>query len=148
VSLGREDIATLIPHRGAMCLLDRVIEWDARRIVLATRTHLAPDNPLRFGARLRAIHACEYGAQAAAAHGALLARARGGPAAAAPGMIVTLRGVRLSTRDLHELSGDLFVEAEYLVGGADGWQYGFYLRHDTGMVASGRVTVMARPDAA
>jgi len=54
VSLGREDIAALIPHRGAMCLLERVLEWDARHIVLATRTHAAPDNPLKLGGRLRA----------------------------------------------------------------------------------------------
>ena len=45
--LGREAIAALIPHQGAMCLLERVIEWDKDRIVLATSTHRAPDNPLR-----------------------------------------------------------------------------------------------------
>ena len=141
MSLGRGDIAALIPHRGAMCLLERVLEWDARRIVLATRTHAAPDNPLRRGGRLRAIHACEYGAQAAAAHGGLLARAAS--EARAPGMIVTLREVRLSTGDLHALPGELIVEAEHLLGGAEGWQYAFYLRHAGSELASGRVTVMA-----
>ena len=141
MSLGREDIAALIPHRGAMCLLERVLEWDARHIVLATRTHAAPDNPLKLGGRLRAIHACEYGAQAAAAHGGLLARAASGAGAA--GMIVTLRAVRLSPGDLHELPGELIVEAEQLLGGAEGWQYAFYLRHAGSVLASGRVTVMA-----
>ena len=141
MSLGREDIAALIPHRGAMCLLERVLEWDARHIVLATRTHAAPDNPLKLGGRLRAIHACEYGAQAAAAHGGLLARAASG--AAASGMIVTLREVRLSQGDLHELPGELIVEAEQLLGGAEGWQYAFHLRHAGCVLASGRVTVKA-----
>ena len=141
MSLGREDIAALIPHRGAMCLLERVLEWDARHIVLATRTHAAPDNPLKLGGRLRAIHACEYGAQAAAAHGGLLARAASG--AGASGMIVTLRNVRLCQGDLHELHGELIVEAEQLLGGAEGWQYAFHLRHGATVLASGRVTVMA-----
>ena len=140
MSLGREDIAALIPHRGAMCLLERVLEWDARHIVLATRTHAAPDNPLKLGGRLRAIHACEYGAQAAAAHGRLLA---GGSGAGASGMIVTLRNVRLCQGDLHELHGELIVEAEQLLGGAEGWQYAFHLRHGATVLASGRVTVMA-----
>ena len=27
--LGRAGIAALIPHAGAMCLLDRVVAWDA-----------------------------------------------------------------------------------------------------------------------
>ena len=140
MSLGREDIAALIPHRGAMCLLERVLEWDARHIVLATRTHAAPDNPLKLGGRLRAIHACEYGAQAAAAHGGLLAGRSG---AGASGMIVTLRNVRLCQGDLHELHGELIVEAEQLLGGAEGWQYAFHLRHGATVLASGRVTVMA-----
>jgi predicted hotdog family 3-hydroxylacyl-ACP dehydratase len=141
VSLAREDIAALIPHRGAMCLLERVLEWDARRIVLATHTHAAPDNPLRLGGRLRAIHACEYGAQAAAVHGSLSARA--GSGAGAAGMIVTLREVRLFPGDLHLLPGELLVEAEHLLGGAAGWQYAFSLRHAGSVLASGRVTVMA-----
>src|SRR4051812_21613025 len=89
------DIAELIPHQGAMCLLERVIEWNADHVVLATATHRAADNPLRSGGRLRAIHLCEYGAQAAAVHGGLTARLAGHEAR--PGMLVSLRNVKLNT---------------------------------------------------
>ena len=41
------DISRLIPHRGAMCLLDRVENWDKDHIVCRTTSHRRPDNPLR-----------------------------------------------------------------------------------------------------
>ena len=34
VSLDRTVIAGLIPHAGAMCLLDEVLAWDATTIVV------------------------------------------------------------------------------------------------------------------
>ncbi len=67
-------LLSLIPHQGAMCLLDRVVEWDKDRVLLATATHRAADNPLRLDGRLRAVHLCEYGAQAMAVHGGLSAQ--------------------------------------------------------------------------
>ena len=69
-------IAALIPHQGSMCLLERIVDWDERASCWR-RTAIAPDNPLRVEDKLRAIHLCEYGAQAMAVHGALppLARA-------------------------------------------------------------------------
>ena len=54
-----------------MCLLERIVEWDDERIVLESDTHRSPSNPLRQDNRLRAVHLCEYGAQAMAVHGAL-----------------------------------------------------------------------------
>ncbi|MGH8327695.1 MAG: phosphotransferase, partial [Steroidobacteraceae bacterium] len=89
--LDREAIAALIPHQGAMCLLERVLEWDAEHAVLATATHRSPDNPLRSCGRLRALHLCEYGAQAMAVHGGLVARAAGSQAR--PALLVSLREV-------------------------------------------------------
>ena len=57
-------ISSLVPHQGTMCLLERVIEWDDRRVVLETATHRSPSNPLRSNGRLRSLALCEYGAQA------------------------------------------------------------------------------------
>ena len=76
--IGRTDILALVPHQGAMCLWDEVIEWDADRIRLRAYNHRDPTHPLRSNDRLRAIHLCEYGAQAMAVHGGLRARASGG----------------------------------------------------------------------
>ena len=65
-SLDRIDIATLVPHQGAMCLWQRVLGFDAASVRVITTSHLDALNPLRSDGVLRAIHICEYGAQAMA----------------------------------------------------------------------------------
>ena len=72
-SIDKPEIRTLIPHAGTMCLLDNVIDWDDESIVCVTNTHRDANNPLRRHNQLSAVHALEYGAQAAAIHGGLRA---------------------------------------------------------------------------
>src|SRR5262245_46079256 len=136
------DIAGLIPHQAAMCLLERVVEWDDRHAVLATTTHRSTGNPLRSAGRLRAIHLCEYGAQAAAVHGGLISRQRG--ETARPALLVALRDVHLFTDFVDQLPGELNVEAVRLLAGATGWQYSFEVRHGTDSLISGRASIMVR----
>ena len=45
--LGRDEILALIPHGGAMCLLDVLLNWDADHITCLS--HRA-GNPLRHSA--------------------------------------------------------------------------------------------------
>lgn len=66
-------LASMMPHAGAMVLLEAVVAWDARLIRCRTRSHLDPGNPLLRQGRLSAVCGVEYGLQAAALHGALLA---------------------------------------------------------------------------
>lgn len=139
---GRERIAALIPHHGAMCLLERVLEWDADQILLATATHRSKDNPLRARGRLRALHLCEYGAQAMAVHGGLLAEAAG--SRARPGMLVSLREVRLHRDYIEDLPGELEIEAHRLLETTGSWQYAFAVRHGSVLLAEGRAAVMMR----
>ena len=138
--IDRADILALIPHQGAMCLWDEVIEWDALRIRLRARNHRDPAHPLRSGDRLRAIHLCEYGAQAMAVHGGLRARAGGG--AAQPGLLVALRGVQLHVARIDDLDDALDCEAEVLVEAEGSQQYGFRIRHAGSLLAEGRAAVM------
>ena len=60
-----------IPHQGRMCLLDEVRAWDQAGVECASRTHRAPDHPLRAHGRLGSACLLEYAAQAMAVHGAL-----------------------------------------------------------------------------
>jgi predicted hotdog family 3-hydroxylacyl-ACP dehydratase len=140
--LGREAILALIPHQGAMCLLDRVVEWDRDRIVLATTTHRAADNPLRLDGRLRAVHLCEYGAQAMAVHGGLSAQADG--KTARPGFLVSLRDVTLNVDFIDTLQGELVISARRLLESAGSWQYSFEATHAGDTIATGRAAIMAR----
>ena len=141
--IDRARITALIPHQGAMCLWDEVLDWDAGAIRLRTAGHRAPDNPLRSDGGLRAVHLCEYGAQAMAVHGGLLASAAGG--AAPPGVLVALRGVQLHVARIDGLAGDLVCEAERLVASDRSQQYGFRISHDQVLLAEGRAAVVLQP---
>ena len=138
----RDAIAALIPHQGAMCLLDRVIEWDKDHVLLATSTHRLPENPLRLDGRLRAVHLCEYGAQAMAVHGGLSAQAEG--RTARPGFLVSLRDVKLNVDFVDQLEGELHVHAHRLLESAGSWQYSFEVRHGEAVLATGRAAIIAR----
>jgi predicted hotdog family 3-hydroxylacyl-ACP dehydratase len=140
---GRDEILSLIPHQGTMCLLDEVVEWDETRVLCRTRSHARADNPLRDAAGLRAVHLCEYGAQAMAVHGGLLAREHGGRAR--PGLLVSLRGVKLHAGRVDALPDALDVEAEQLMAGEDSWQYAFRIHHQGQLLAEGRAAVMMAP---
>ena len=131
-------IASLIPHQGAMCLLERIVEWNERRVVLETDSHRSPSNPLRVADKLRAIHLCEYGAQAMAVHGALLA----GTPTAADGMLVAMRSVTFARDWIHDLPSSLRVEAECLHNEASSLQYSFRVTHRGELLAEGRAAVM------
>ena len=132
-------IETLVPHAGRMCLLERIVSWDDTGVTLATTTHRDPANPLARDGRLRAIHLCEYGAQAMAVHGSLVATARG--ERARPGLLVSLRDVVLACDFIEDLEGELLVEAVRVHGGAEAWQYDFRVSHAGRSLANGRAMV-------
>jgi len=140
--IDRAGILAIIPHQGTMCLWDAVVAWDAQSIQLRTGTHRAAGNPLRRDGRLHAVHLCEYGAQAMAVHGGLLARARG--EVAGEGMLVALRGVALHVARIDDLPGDLECEAQALVVGESGQQYAFRIHHAGTLLAEGRAAVLLR----
>jgi predicted hotdog family 3-hydroxylacyl-ACP dehydratase len=130
-----------------MCLLERVLDYDDHAIRLATTTHRATSNPLRVGGRLRAIHLCEYGAQAMAVHGAL--RSRDAQSTPAPGMLVALRSVTFDRDYIDELAGELIVNATCLQATSSSLQYEFSVSHADQVIAAGRATVVLRnPDPA
>lgn len=134
------EFASLIPHAGTMCLLERLVSWSERGAAIATRSHLATNNPLKRAGRLHAINLCEYGAQAMAIHGALMARSEGG--SLAPGLLVSLRDVELAATHVESLPGELLVEVERLAAGAAGLQYAFRVSHAGAPLASGRAAII------
>lgn len=138
--IGREEILSLIPHQGSMCLWDEVVGWDAASIRLRARNHLDPAHPLRSGDRLHAVHLCEYGAQAMAVHGGLRAGSEAGRAR--PGVLVALRAVILHVERIDDLPCDLECEAQALAESADSQQYAFRISHDGELIAEGRAAVM------
>ncbi|WP_426701264.1 phosphotransferase [Rhodanobacter sp. Col0626] len=139
--LAKTDWAHLIPHAGTMCLLDAVQAWDERTIHATSEGHARADNPLRTSSGLHAVHLAEYGAQAMAVHGALLARARG-IETPRPGMLVSLRDVQLCVEYVDHLDGHLDVHAECIYADDGGAQYTFRVEHRSILLASGRAAVI------
>ncbi len=138
----RTVIAQLIPHQGSMSLLDAVARWDASSIDAVASSHRAQDHPLRSADQLRAVHLCEYGAQAAALHGGLVARAAG--TVAAPGYLVSLRDVTLACRRIDDLQGALQIHAQLLLQDSGSWQYLFTASHAGRQLAAGRLAIIRR----
>jgi predicted hotdog family 3-hydroxylacyl-ACP dehydratase len=138
----KAEIRALIPHSGLMCLLDEVTHWDEQSIVCVSNTHRAPENPLRREGGLSALHAFEYGAQAAAVHGGLRARAAG--TIAAPGYLAALRNGRLQAKRLDCIHLPLRICATRLFGDGANTVYEFAISAATVLVAEGRVTIVER----
>jgi predicted hotdog family 3-hydroxylacyl-ACP dehydratase len=138
----KQDWQQLIPHQGAMCLLDEVLRWDDDRIHALAHSHRDVGNPLRSDGRLRSVHLCEYGAQAMAIHGGLLAQRAG--LVAAPGFLVSLRAVKLHIERIDDLADALDVHAEQLLAADSGWQYAFRVECAGRVLAQGRAAVMHR----
>ncbi|KRG45220.1 phosphotransferase [Stenotrophomonas pictorum JCM 9942] len=139
----REQILSMIPHQGGMCLWDRVLHWDTGSVQLQAGSHRDPEHPLRHNGQLGAIHLCEYGAQAMAVHGGLRARDHGGRAA--PGVLVALRDVQLHVSRIDQLPGLIQAHAQVLVEAEASQQYGFRILHAGQLLAEGRAAVMLQP---
>ncbi len=137
--IGRTEIAALIPHAGAMCLLDEVVSWDAAHILCRSASHRRNDHPLARDGQLPAVCGVEYAAQAMAVHGAL-----SGPDGTEPtgGYLASLRDVACQVERLDSLRGDLEIEAEQLLGEAGRVIYRFAIRCDGRKLLSGRAAVV------
>jgi len=137
------NMAELIPHQDAMCLLDGIEHWDDHHIVCRATSHRRRDNPLRDGSGLRAVCALEYGAQAIAAHAALLGRPGGHGAEA--GALVAVRDLITTLSHLDEIAGVLTVRADIVLVHEQGLIYDVTVSGAGRILLSGRLSVMTSP---
>ena len=143
-TLDHAAIEALVPHRGAMCLIDRLTAWSDVHIECTAINHRHASHPLRTSSGLMASATIEYAAQAAALHGALAARASGGEAPA--GMLASARGVHLHAWRLDDLApavpDELQIVARRVAGDAGRLLYAFSVSHGGLPVATGRLAVL------
>jgi predicted hotdog family 3-hydroxylacyl-ACP dehydratase len=140
VLIGRDALCALIPHAGSMCLLDGVLGWDATSIACISATHRNADHPLRDHGRLAAINAIEYGAQAAAVHGGLLARGEGRQAP--PAYLAAVRDAELAMDDLDRIEGPLTVSAWLLHADGGGIVYRCAVDAGSERIAAARISML------
>jgi predicted hotdog family 3-hydroxylacyl-ACP dehydratase len=139
VRLDKLWIAAHVPQRGAMCLLEEVLEWDAAGVLCRTESHRAVDNPLRAHGRLGVACGIEYAAQAMAIHGALLAPERATPQN--PGLLASTRAVAFHVERLDDIAGSLLARATYVHGDASMVLYDFTVSDAARVLLAGRTAI-------
>lgn len=134
------NIAELIPHQGAMCLLDSIEQWDDHYIVCVASSHRRLDNPLRDHTGLRSLCAIEYGAQAIAAHAALLGLPSGHGFGV--GVLAAVRDIVATVSHLDWIEGKLTIRADVVLLHGNGRIYDVMVRDNGRTLLSGRLSVM------
>lgn len=132
----------MLPHGETMCLLDQVKAWDQQHIVCLSRSHLAADHPLRNTQGLPMTALLEYGAQAMAIHGCLLARSSG--VRMQEGYLAALRDVKLADGWLSDIDDTLNIEAEQVFQDGGNMIYKLSIRAADLLLVSARVTVIGK----
>jgi len=135
-SLDHAGIAAIIPHGGAMVLLDRIDDWGADFISGGTDSHRDPGNPLRRAGRLPAIAGIEIAGQAMAVHGRLI-----GDRAPKRGVLGSLRELVLHADRLDDIASPLAVHARLLTGWGKACAYHFTLQSGGHTLIEGRAAV-------
>lgn len=144
MSLARDEVALLIPHSGAMVLLDEVVHWNEAGLRARTRSHLNADNPLRDACGLHIVCGIEYAAQAMALHGALCSTRspENGPGRARVGLLANVRDVRFLARRLDEDATDLIVDVRPIASSLQAAIYEFAASSLRRELLAGRATVV------
>lgn len=135
-ALGRDWLLANLPQQGAMSLLERIVSWDASSVHASANNHRDPGHPLRRAGELPIACGIEYGAQAAAAHGALVS---GAPSL--PGRIASVRGVTFHARRLDDVASPLDIVARQLGESDAGVLYRFEVSAASRLLVAGRVAV-------
>ena len=138
-------LEALTPHAGAMRLIDRVIAQDAASIRCVSDAHRDPANPLRRDGRLPVIAALEFGAQAMAIHGALVAGIDAKPRI---GYLVAAHELTWQVARLDTLAAPLTITATRLLGSDNQVAYRFDIVAGAQPVMQGRASVVLQADRA
>jgi len=132
-------IRELVPHQGAMCLLEDVLEWDGSSIACRATSHREASNPLRGAAGLPVVAGVEYAAQAVAVHGSLNNNYSRKPRL---GYLAALRDVICSVERLDLEKGDLVVRATQVAAEGGRLLYDFRIESGGRELLRGRLSVV------
>ncbi len=122
-----------------MCLLDRVVAWDADHAQCSATSHRLAMHPLRAHGRLGIAVGVEYAAQAMAVHGVLQG---GQQQALGAGYLTSVRSVRTHVSRLDDQVPDLQVRVTRLSGDDVLILYQFQIAADDFCLIEGRASVV------
>ena len=122
-----------------MCLIERVVSWDAESITCTSNSHRDPRNPLVSKGQLHAVCGIEYGAQVMAIHGRLCEAKGGKPRL---GYLANVREVKFHVERLDEIGETLTIAARRLFGEDMRVIYEFMLSAAGRSLVEGRAAVV------
>lgn len=134
-------IEVLLPHAGRMRLIDRIVSYDEQEIVCESNSHRATDHPLAEAGVLSIICGVEYGAQAMAIHGALLAPSDS-DARVRHGYLVAASDLRWSVERLDQCAAPLVIKAVSEFRADNQVAYRFEISASGTALLSGRASVV------
>ena len=135
-------IETLLPHAGRMRLIDRVVSYDEQIIVCESDSHRVPDHPLAEAGVLSIICGLEYGAQAMAIHGALLASGGSQAVHTRHGYLVAASDLRWTVERLDQCTTPLVITAISEFRSGNQVAYRFEISASGMSVLDGRASVL------
>ena len=139
MQLNQKEIETLIPHSGAMSLLNEVLKWDEDHIICLANSHRSKHNPLRNENALSSVCGVEYAVQAMAVHGAL---SKSDPdEEPRPGYLASIKNLDLLVSSLDDIESDLVIEAELLMRDKEFLVYQFRVLSEGLNLLSGRAII-------
>lgn len=131
--------AELLPHAGAMVLIDTIVGWDDEHIICASDSHLDAANPLRDQGRLSIYAGVEYAAQAMAAHARLSARDGAPPQ---KGFLAVASKLEARVATLDETTQSLRIEARPLARNSGSSMYQFEISAQGETLLTGQLTAV------
>ena len=130
-----EALAKLIPHRGVMCLLDAILEWDEHRILCESACNADRLSALAVDGRVSPLIGIELAAQAIAAHAALLSGD-----SSRNGFLARVRDCAVRCDRLDKLPL-LHIHAEEIATSSTALSYRFELRSEDAIVLAGTTLI-------
>ena len=132
-------ISSMLPHAGAMVLVDEIVYADPMRIECVTRAHARPGFPLAVDGRVSSLCGIELAAQAMALH--LAANAPGHRAR--EGRLASVSDVEVLHERLDDRAGPLRIDAVLEQSSARGSAYRFVVADGDEPLIRGRALVVS-----
>ena len=136
-------VERMLPHAGAMVLIDEIVYADPMRIECRTQAHARAGFPLAADGRVSSLCAIEMAAQAMALHAAAEDPAH----RVRPGRLASLSDVDVRHDRLDDRPGPLRIEAVLEHSTARGGAYRFTIAAGDEVLVSGRALVMRAGEA-
>lgn len=137
------DLAKLLPHGAAMCLIDNVLDHNEHGLKCQTEQHQASNCVLLRNGRISLFAAVEMAAQAAALHAARQI-VEGSLESVAPMVLGAIRGLEYERDDLNlrELAEPLMVDVQLQHANDATAIYAFSLTAGNMVLMAGRMTLL------